>query len=172
VRAVAPSEIVVDKEPGGASSLDPGVVKPPDCRERGIRTTAFQNDGKCGERLLKIRGPEEALVPGKCWVEVVHKILRKDARISRCEGVQLLRRDRVEQGIDRIGVGSALLSAEPSVVKIQNILRRLNTFSGGYFSDYAEFYAAKIREPRIIHLDQVKPWFVGVLGVGDTVEHL
>src|SRR5258706_4134486 len=70
------------------------------------------------------------------------------------------------------GTVGALLSGEPSVVKIQNIFRRLDTLFGCYFSDYAERYASKIREPRIVHFDQVKPWFVGVLGVGDTVEHL
>jgi hypothetical protein len=54
VCAVGPSEIVVDKETGGAPSLDPGVVQSSDRGERGIRAAALHNDGKGGKRLLKI----------------------------------------------------------------------------------------------------------------------
>src|SRR5260370_13872107 len=57
VRPMAPSEVVVDKETGGASSLDPGVVKSPDTRKRDIRTAALQDYRECSEGLLKIDRP-------------------------------------------------------------------------------------------------------------------
>ncbi len=58
VRPTAPSEIVVDEEPGGAPTLDPGVVKSSDTRKRGIRTAALQDYRECCEGLLKIDRPE------------------------------------------------------------------------------------------------------------------
>src|ERR1700730_3040367 len=105
VRAMAPRQVVVDKQTGCASSLDPGVVESADRRE-SICPCALQHNRKSGKSLLKIQRPEEAPVPRKCRVKVIHQILRKDAGISRCDGVQRLRRDGVEQGIDRISVGS------------------------------------------------------------------
>ena len=83
VRAVAPGQVVIDEEPGGAPSLYPGVVEPSDGGERRVRTAALQNDRKCGERFLKIAGPEQAFIPGKRRIEIVHEILRKDVRVSR-----------------------------------------------------------------------------------------
>src|SRR6202049_680783 len=61
----APGEVVVDKETGGASSLDPGIVKSPDTGKRRIRAAALQNDRECGERFLKIVRTNPASIPGK-----------------------------------------------------------------------------------------------------------
>src|SRR5712664_2557545 len=101
----APGEVVVDKETRGAPSLDPGVVKSPDPRERGIRTSALQNDRECGECFLEITRTEQAFIPGKCRVEIVHKILRKDVGIPCGKRVQRLRGKRVEQSVDGICIG-------------------------------------------------------------------
>src|SRR6202023_2830230 len=69
----APGEVVFDKEPGGASSLDPSVVKSPDAGKRRIRAATLQNDRECGERFLKIAGTKQASIPGKRRVEVIHE---------------------------------------------------------------------------------------------------
>ena len=95
---MAPSQVIVDKEPGGAPALNPGIVQAADRRERRIGAAALQNNGERGESLLKIRRPEQALVPRKCRIEVIHKILRKDMGISSSKGVERLGRDRVERG--------------------------------------------------------------------------
>src|SRR3984957_5698306 len=102
---MAPSQVVVDKEPGGASALDPSVVQSPDRRKRRIRTVALQNNRECGERFLEIRGPEQALIPRERRIEIIHEVLRKDVRVSSCKRVQRLGRKSVEQRVDRIGVG-------------------------------------------------------------------
>ena len=47
VRAMAPGQVVVDEEPRGAPSLDPGVVEPSDGREWRVRADALQNNRKC-----------------------------------------------------------------------------------------------------------------------------
>ena len=132
---MAPGEVVVDEKPGGASSLNPGVVQSPDLRERGIRATAFQHDGKRGECLLKITGAKQASIPGKRRIEIVHQILRKDVRISRCKRVKRLRRKSVEQGVDGIGIGGlesvVRLKAEPGRVLLIDVVidaNRLHLF--------------------------------------------
>src|SRR5216684_2923746 len=102
----APGEVVVDKETRGAPSLDPGVVKSPDPRERGIRTAALQNDRECGECFLEITRTEQAFIPGKCRIEIVHKILRKDVGIPCGKRVRRLRGKSVEQRTDGVCVGS------------------------------------------------------------------
>ena len=123
---MAPGEIVVDKEPGGASSLNPCVVESSDRRERGIRAAALQHDRERGECLLKITRSEQACIPGKCRVEIVHQILRKDVRISRCKRVQRLWGNRVEQRVDGICIGSLQsgvgLKAEPCGVLLIDVV--------------------------------------------------
>ncbi len=135
VRAMAPGEIVVDKEPGGAPSLNPGVVESSERRERGIRAAALQHDRERGECLLKIARSEQTSIPGKCRIEIIHKILRKDVGISRGKRVQRLRRNSVEQRIDRIGIGSLEpgvgLKAEPGGVFLIDVVidsNRLDLF--------------------------------------------
>ena len=44
VCAVAPGEVIVDKKPRGAPSLDPGIVEAAERGERRIRAAALQND--------------------------------------------------------------------------------------------------------------------------------
>jgi hypothetical protein len=72
---------------------------------KGIRAAALQHDRECGERLLKIARPEQASIPGKCRIEIIHQILRKDVRISRRKRVKRLRRNALNKRIDGIGVG-------------------------------------------------------------------
>ena len=119
VRAVAPGEVVVDEEAGGAAALHPGVVEAAEGRE-GIRAAALEDDGESGESLLEIGGAEEAFVPGEGGIEVVDEVLREDVRVARGEGVERLRGDGVEQGIDGIGPGGLQagvgLEAEPGGV--------------------------------------------------------
>ncbi len=105
VSAMAPGEIVVDEEPRGAPALHPGVVEPSERGEGRIGAAALQHDRKCGERLLEVAGPKQAFVPGKRRIEIIHQVLRKDVRVSRREGIERLRRDRIEQRVDRIRVG-------------------------------------------------------------------
>ena len=132
---MAPGEVVVDKEPGRASPLDPGVVESSDRGKRRIRAAALQHDRECGERLLKITRTEQASIPGKRRIEIVHEILRKDVRISRCKRIQGLRRKSVEQRIDGIGVGGlesvVRLKAEPGGVFLIDVVidpNRLDLF--------------------------------------------
>ena len=54
VRAVAPGEIVIDEEAGGAPALNPGVVESADGGEGRVGAAALQHDRKGGERLLKV----------------------------------------------------------------------------------------------------------------------
>ena len=105
VRTMAPCQIVVDENPSGATALDPGVVQSAERGEGSVRSDTLQNNWKCGQRLLKVAGAKQTLVPGESGVEVVHQVLGKDVRIACGKGIQRLRRNRVEQGIDRIGVG-------------------------------------------------------------------
>ena len=105
MRPNAPGKVVIDKEPGGASPLYPCVVQSADRCERRIRTTALQDNRECSKRFLKIRGPEQALIPRERRIEIIHEVLRKDVRVSRCKRVQRLGRKSVEQRVDRIGVG-------------------------------------------------------------------
>src|ERR1700756_510292 len=102
---VAPGEVFVDKEAGDAPPLDPRVIESSNCGERSIRAAAFQYDGESSESLLQVAWPEQALIPRERGIEVVHKILREDMRISCSQGVKGLRRNGVEQSIDGIGVG-------------------------------------------------------------------
>ena len=104
VSAMAPGEVVVDEEARGSPALNPGVVEPSNRSERRICAAALQHDRECRERLLKVARPKQTLVPGKCRIEVVHQILRKDVRVSRRKRVERLRRKSVEQGVDGIGV--------------------------------------------------------------------
>src|SRR5580698_9553884 len=106
MRSNTPGKVVIDKKARGASPLYPCVVQSADGCERRIRTAALQNNRKCGERCLEIRGSEQALVPRERRIEIIHEILRKDVRISRRKRVQGLGRKSVEQWVDRIGVGS------------------------------------------------------------------
>ena len=64
-----------------------------------------KHDRKGRERLLKVAWAEQALIPGECRIEIVHQVLRKHVRISGRERVERLRRNGVEQRIDRVGVG-------------------------------------------------------------------
>ena len=105
VRAVAPGQVVINEEPRCTPSLDPRVVEPSEGRKRRVGATALQNNRKCGQRLLKIAGAEQAFIPGKAGIEVVHQILRKNVRVSRRQGVQRLWGNRIEERIDRVGVG-------------------------------------------------------------------
>src|ERR1700683_87304 len=105
MRSNTPGKVVVDKKTGGAPSLYPCVVQSADGCERRIRTAALQNNRKCGERFLEIRGSEQALVPRERRIEIIHQILRENVRICRGKRVQGLGRKSVEQRVDRIGVG-------------------------------------------------------------------
>ena len=132
---MAPGKVVVDKEPGGASSLDPCVVEPSDRSKRRIRAAALQDDRERGECLLKIAGTEQAPIPGKCRVEIIHEILRKDVGISRRKRVQGLRRKSVEQRIDGICIGGlesvVRLKAKPGGVFLIDVVidsNRLDLF--------------------------------------------
>src|ERR1700730_11083075 len=122
----APGEVVIDEDPGGASSLNPSVVKSPDTGKRRIRAATLQNDRERGERFLKIARTKQASIPGKGRVEIIHEILRKDVRISCCKRVQGLRRKSVEQRIDGIGVGSlesvVRLKAKPGGVFLIDVV--------------------------------------------------
>ncbi len=117
VSAMAPGEVIVDEEARSSPALNPGIVESADGSEWCICTAALQHNRKCRERLLKVTGPKQALVPGKRGIEVVHQILRKDVGVSRRERIERLRRDRVEQRVDGIGIGSLYarvsLKAEP-----------------------------------------------------------
>ena len=101
MRADGPRQIVVDEEAGRAASLHPGVVQPAEGRKGRVRAAAFEHDRKRRQRLLKIGRSEQALVPGERRIEIVHQIRRKDMRVAGGEGVERLRRDGVEQRIDR-----------------------------------------------------------------------
>src|ERR1700692_2281600 len=103
VSAPAPSEIVIDEEARGSPALYPSVVEPSNRSEWRICTAALQHNRECRERFLKVARPKQTRIPGKRRIEIVHQILRKDARVSRCKGVERLRRKSVEQGIDGIG---------------------------------------------------------------------
>ena len=61
--------------------------------------------GKRCQRLLKIGWSEQALIPGKRGIEIVHQACGEYVRIASGEGVERLRGDGVEDRIDRIGVG-------------------------------------------------------------------
>src|SRR5580658_6887007 len=126
MRSNAPGQVVVYKKPGGASSLNPGVVQSPDRCKRRIRTAALQNNRECGERFLEIRRPEQALVPRKRRIEIIHKILRKDVRVSCRKRVERLRGKRVEQRVDGICVRSlepgVRLKAKPGVVFLIDVV--------------------------------------------------
>src|SRR5579863_500051 len=98
---MAPGEIVVDEESRWAPALNPGVIEPSDGRER-VGTAALQHDGEGRERFLKVTWPKQTLIPGKCGIEVVHKILREDVRVSSRERIERLRGDRVKHRINRI----------------------------------------------------------------------
>ncbi len=117
VSAKAPSKVVIDEEPGCASALDPSVVQPSDGR-KGIRAGALQCDREGRKCLLKIAWPKQAFIPGERGIEIVHKVLGKNVRISCGERIERLRRDCVKQSVDGIGVGSLHpgvgLETEPS----------------------------------------------------------
>src|SRR5208282_1492469 len=74
VSATAPGEVVVEKEAGGASALNPRVVQPSHGRER-VRAAALQYDRKRRQRLLKVGGAKQAFVPRERGIEVVHQVL-------------------------------------------------------------------------------------------------
>ena len=103
MRAVAPCQIVVDKNARSATPLNPSIVQPSDRRE-WICPDAFKHDGKRGERLREIARTEQTLVPGKRRIEIIHKVLRKNVRVSCRKRIQRLRRNSVKQRIDRIRV--------------------------------------------------------------------
>src|ERR1700683_5597127 len=123
---MAPGEVVIDEKSGGASSLNPCVIEPSEWRERGICAATLQDDGERRECLLKITGTEEASIPGKCRVEIIDQILRKDVGISRCKRVQRLWGKRVEQRVDGICVSSlefvVRLKAEPCGVLLIDVV--------------------------------------------------
>src|ERR1700676_22131 len=75
VSAPAPSEIVINEEARGSPALYPSVVEPSNRSERRICTTALQHNRKCRECLLKVAWPKQALIPGKCWIEIVNQVL-------------------------------------------------------------------------------------------------
>ncbi len=96
VGAVGPGQIVIDEKARGAPALHPGIVQPSEGRERRIRAAALQDDRKGRERLLEIAWTEKAFIPGKSWIEIVHKVLRKNVRVAGGEGIERLRRNRVK----------------------------------------------------------------------------
>src|SRR5579862_85919 len=126
VRAVAPCQVVVDKEAGRAPSLNPGIIQSSDFGERRICAAALQHDRKRRQGLLQIAWPEQAFVPGKGWIEIIHEMLRKDVRVSGCERVERLRRDRIEERIDRVGISGLYsiveLKTEPRCISLVDVV--------------------------------------------------
>ena len=112
MRSHRPGEVVVDEEACCAPSLHPRVVQPSERGERRVGAAALEDDGKRRQRLLKVGWPEQAFVPGERGIEVVHQAPGEHMRVARCEGVERLRRDGVEQRIDRIGIGGLKASVE------------------------------------------------------------
>src|SRR5271170_2179237 len=103
--ASAPGEVVIDEEPGCAPALYPSVVEPSNGRE-GIRPATLQYDRESRKGLLKVAWPEQAFVPRKRRVEVVHQVLRENVRVSCGERIKRLRRKRIEHRVDGIRVRS------------------------------------------------------------------
>ncbi len=85
VRAVAPGQIVVDEKARSAPALHPGIVEAADGGEGRIGSASLQHDRESRQRLLKIAGREQAFVPGKARIEIVHQVRRKNVRIAGCE---------------------------------------------------------------------------------------
>ena len=106
MRAMAPCQIVIDEKPGSAPPLNPGVVQTAYGRERSVCADPLQYHRKSGKRLLKIRWPKQTFVPGKGRIKVVHDMLRNDMGIAGRERVERLRGNRVENGINGVGVRS------------------------------------------------------------------
>src|ERR1035438_8484610 len=92
---MAPREVVIDEEPGGASALNPSIVETSNRSERCIRSAALQHYWESGESLLKIARPEQAFVPRERRVEVVHHSLRKHMRVTRRERIERLWRHSI-----------------------------------------------------------------------------
>jgi hypothetical protein len=118
IGAPGPRQIVVDEEPRSAPPLHPRVVEAADSRERA----AFEHHGPGGERLGEVGGGEQAFVPGKRGIEIIHQTGREHVRVAGGEGIERLGRSGVKQGIDRVGVCRLLagigLKAKPGRIPL------------------------------------------------------
>src|SRR5580698_2551278 len=102
--AASPGQIVIDKKAARPPSLKPGIVLPAYVGKRRIGSLTLQDDGKGRQRLRVIARSKETGIPRESGVEVVHQVLGENVRVSRTERILGLRRDRVEEGIDGVGV--------------------------------------------------------------------
>src|SRR6185312_161860 len=106
MRADMPRQVIVDKKTRGTAALYPRIVESAQRGEGCVAAASFKDNGENRQSFREIRRTEQALVPGEGGIEVIHQVLREHPRVAGGERIKRLRRNRIEQRIDGIGIGS------------------------------------------------------------------
>jgi hypothetical protein len=127
VAAARPDQVVVDLPLRHLAALGVGLVVAADGGEGRVGAAAGQHDGEGLKHLRVVVGQKEAGIPARAGVELIDQVRREQVRVAEHQRPLRLRRIRVEDGVDGVGVGGlqagVLLEAVPdAVVRVDGVV--------------------------------------------------